>query len=176
MPDYYLPSEHDKQLLQWVINEVRKRVTDLGTPQMYPVIVTNTDCYIAKLPDDGIPARSGTVPGYASCEIWKIVDDSSSYSLENTGVEAIVFNLAEETLVGNYVPVTRDKFGSWIAGSIGSGESAGTGTCVGGVGGVTWGEMEIVDPTAVDPDDPGHLLYVDPITGCLKLFPIFPCN
>lgn len=182
MTKYFLPSEQDKIVLEWMYEQLKRRV--LNNP-ILPEEVRNhnsTDCYVAKLPDDGIPALSynggiNSGPGYADCDIYKIIEDSSSYVLIEAGFQEKVFNISDSAITGNYAKITRDKYGMWIVGAAaGEGVEAGTGTCVSSIGGVGWEDMEIVDPSLLDPDDPGHLLYVDPITGCLKLFPIFPCN
>lgn len=114
MPDFYLPTEHDKRLLQWVINEVRKRVTPLGVPQLYPRLMMTSDCYIIKLPDSGIPALDDDVPGSADCNIYKINDDDSSFILEDTEITIKVFNLYPFIIKGTFARIVKDKYGRWI--------------------------------------------------------------
>lgn len=81
------------------------------------------ECYIA-LASQGIPACEGSTgtagpdfiegdqPGAADCEIFRIIDDS----LVSTGLTKRVFNLSSTAIDAGWIQVSRDKFGSWIAG------------------------------------------------------------
>jgi len=67
----------------------------------------------------GIPALSGTTPGKATCDIWKIVDDD----LIDGGFFKDVYNLSDETITQRYISITRTKFGYWIVEPSGGGGS-----------------------------------------------------
>lgn len=83
------------------------------------------EVYIAKVPDAGIPARVGTVPGAATCDIYQLIPPEVGTGAI-TQVEALqktVSNLSTTKVKPDsgtqlWVPVIRDKWGSWLAGAV----------------------------------------------------------
>ncbi len=111
----------DKKKIQDLITEVLNlRVNDRWQqddvhPQMSPEI------HIAKPTSaSGIPARSGTTPGEAECQIYKIVLGSSSNTItlvENptSKIKAhTVFNVWSGNIPQEFTVVERDKYGRWL--------------------------------------------------------------
>lgn len=83
-----------------------------------------SDTYIALVPNSGIAGLTdlGTsssssedeVPQYADCAIWKIANDGTFSPI--SGLYKRVYNLDTGALIGGqWTPVTKDKFGNWIA-------------------------------------------------------------
>jgi len=77
------------------------------------------DRYVAKVPEGGIPARSGLTLGKATCALYKAVESGDDWVLEDTTVERDIFNIYLMPVVdpgGNdsFVQVERDKFGRWL--------------------------------------------------------------
>lgn len=84
------------------------------------------EVYIAITPPGGIPARSGLTFGSADCTIQQIL---------SSGVVALNFtkpvrNASTTAISGNdYIPVARDKFGTWFAlGNAGDSNTPGGGS------------------------------------------------
>lgn len=67
-------------------------------------------CYVAKTPGGGIAAMSGTTPGSASCEIYKVV----SGSLVDQSLSQTVYNLNNIAIPGNaFITIHQDAYGNW---------------------------------------------------------------
>ena len=80
-------------------------------PVRIPFSRMNTDTYIAK---GDVPARDGTEPGKATCDIYWIKNaDIGTPLLEDRKFDQIVFNVGDSA-ASDYFPVGRDKFGSWM--------------------------------------------------------------
>lgn len=74
---------------------------------------TNYGSYLVKTPSDGIPARSGTTLGTASCTIQVIDKDTDQIS---DGESVDVLNLSDTAIGGDiYIKATRTKTGDYIA-------------------------------------------------------------
>lgn len=69
------------------------------------------DMYIAKSPADpsgGIPARSGTTPGSAECDLYLI--NTSGTLEQHSRLSEDVYNLSEEAVAADvYIQVKRDS-------------------------------------------------------------------
>ena len=71
------------------------------------------ECYVA-LPQADISARSGTTAGSGVCDIYYVDPDGELTAVSS--FEQTVFNLRDSSLAAaEYIPVIRDKYGSWIA-------------------------------------------------------------
>lgn len=78
------------------------------------------DTYVALVPTGGIDAVAdstgtggGEEPGSAVCDIYKISRDGI---LISTGLSRKIWNTTSNALgEGDWIPVSRDKFGSWLA-------------------------------------------------------------
>lgn len=74
---------------------------------------TNYGSYLVKTPSGGIPARSGSTLGSASCTIQIIDKDNDQIS---DGESVDVLNLSEVTVNGDaYIKATRTKTGDYLA-------------------------------------------------------------
>lgn len=80
---------------------------------------TNFASWIVKTPSGGIPARSGTTAGKASCTIYLL--DSSTDTLSSSD-SVDVYNLEDTDVDGDiYIGAMRDKQGNYIADRAGGG-------------------------------------------------------
>lgn len=133
MPAFLL-SESDKQILQEVINTVRRnrintplrggRVLDEGhqAPETY---------LINPQPGGGIPVVTrGTpdTPGSALCDVFRI-DRATGDLVQVTGLQRLVYNATETAILKTdtsgdkvYTKATKDKFGDWYAEPPGTGQ------------------------------------------------------
>ena len=67
---------------------------------------------------NGIDALSGDTPGVAECDVQIIRNNV----LKNTGfVKRRVYNFGSDAVGAGYVPIMRDKYGSWIVVNPGTG-------------------------------------------------------
>lgn len=74
---------------------------------------TNYGSYLVKTPSDGIPARSGTTLGSASCTI-QVVDKSNDSISDGSSVD--VLNLSLAAVAGDsYIAAIRTKSGDYVA-------------------------------------------------------------
>jgi hypothetical protein len=79
---------------------------------------TNYGSYLVKTPSGGIPARSGTTLGSASCTI-QVIDKSNDQISDGESVD--VLNLSEAVVAGDsYIAAIRTKSGDYIAEAGGS--------------------------------------------------------
>lgn len=138
------------------------------------------DVYIAKTPEDGIPALNSSVDPpvieYIDCEIWRVADNGEEpHTLEVlTDFKLRVYNLYAFAIPGNaFIRIEREKFGVWTAdyGQVDEDDhDTGTGTSTGS-------EFTTCNPVAV-PEHKyecvagvvvhsmrNHLLYI--IDGCI---------
>lgn len=103
-------SRRDKQRIARVTSEAEKRLMSSGVrtrnrPQ------TNYASYIVKTPSGGIPARSGTTLGSATCTVQNV-----STTTISDGISETVLNLSDTAIAGStYVMATRDRQGNYIA-------------------------------------------------------------
>lgn len=143
MPDpVFFLTDSDRRALQTLIDRERRgirnttgRANDGGgiedQEQQGPEV------YVALVPAGGIPARVGIVPGSAVCTIYQIHEEVVGTGIEAeltpiTGTTRKVWNLSLSAIDGGeYVPVHRDKFGSWLASASTATTGTGTGTGTG---------------------------------------------
>lgn len=65
---------------------------------------------------DGIPAMSGTTPGTAVCDIYRVIDNAGTKILNKvSGTTHVVYNTSTAAISQEYITVQRDKFGTWLA-------------------------------------------------------------
>jgi len=100
------------------------------------------EVYVALPPADGIPGTDAVdnygdydpytgyaeyennLVGSAECDIYRIVRDGSHWRLEEvSGLSKTVYNLTDSVISQAFIPIMRDKFGNWIAGSTGGGNT-----------------------------------------------------
>ena len=132
-------SENDVRILQGVINDVKVLRVQSQKEDSNARDQTAPEVYIALTPDDGIPALSptgvgddisistgtgtgtttiedpgptaGDTPGSAVCTIYRVIGGT----LSNTRKTRTVYNLSLDAIAESWVPVTRDKYGTWVA-------------------------------------------------------------
>ena len=127
MPNFFL-SQNDVDTLKRVLQDVDQfrlnSRANLGSRSpAKEVSNANAETYIIyPQTADGIPARSGSVPGEALCDVYIVRDNAGTPTLyEWTDKEIYVLNLTETALEQTYMTATRDKWGRWIAGAAGGG-------------------------------------------------------
>lgn len=81
---------------------------------------TAPETYVALVPTDGIPGRDGLTPGSAECQLFVVRNRTAEPQLGQIGKIVTVFNVSTEAIEAEgtadlYIPVTRDKFGTWLA-------------------------------------------------------------
>jgi len=65
---------------------------------------------------DGIPAMSGTTPGSALCDIYRVIESNGVKVLNKLpGLSRLVYNTSTADISQQYITVQRDKFGTWLA-------------------------------------------------------------
>jgi hypothetical protein len=69
------------------------------------------ETYIAKPPAGGIPAVTGTTPGFAMCEIYRVVNGNI---VQLGGIVKKVHNITSNVITSDWVTVSRDKLGIWL--------------------------------------------------------------
>ena len=121
----------DKKLLQWVLDEARKRWQNAQSrpPVGHDQPHQAPEVYIAITPEDGIPGLTfgegtgtGTggdsyTPGSAECNIYQIVGGILVYA----GFSKIIYNLSVDAIPRRTaVETSRDKFGEWLISGMGS--------------------------------------------------------
>lgn len=126
MPVMFL-TEEDAELLKEVIRDRKAgRVNGASKSKQDSGYRENTDhqapeVYAALAPAGGIPARVGTTPGSADCEIYQVSGGvlKAVYEFAQT-----VYNINTTSVTGaTYLAVTRDKYGTWLAGPGGGGDT-----------------------------------------------------
>lgn len=137
-------TQADRDLIQRFLDE--KRRSPINTPGRGREGETEheewltPEVYVARVADDGIPAligsadesvigNDGDIPGYADCYIYRISVATGVPKLRKVSpAKKRVYNLFGSIIDSvPWIPVMRDKFGSWLA--MGGGTvDVGTGT------------------------------------------------
>jgi len=106
------PAERVKfqRMYEWYLREEKSRIrpVNMTTP------VLGNDLYIAAPPVGGIPARSGTTPGRAECQVWKIDKDHANRTLILAHPDEVVYNVSETVITDDYVIISKTKYGRWV--------------------------------------------------------------
>lgn len=113
-------SQDDIGVLRTLIDRARRQGVNRPIPMLEaPRPDGAPDVYVAIAPGGGIPARAGTVPGVASCEVYKVnhPDGGAPALAAVGGLSVPVYNFGEApVLAGVYCTVIRDKWGVWSVG------------------------------------------------------------
>lgn len=110
-------SENAARRISAAVTDV-ERMRNSSTLSGTNLLRTNYGSYLVKTPSGGIPARSGTTLGTASCTIQLIDKDTDGIS---DGESVDVLNLSDTAIGGTtYIKAVRTKTGDYIA------ESGGT--------------------------------------------------
>lgn len=110
MTQAFLVSSEDILVLRQVVDWFRKSHGEIPQPDPASAF-QSPDVYIAKVPDTGIDALSGTTPGSEECDLYRIQDGE----LSSIGITRKIYNLTTDRIETSYVPVMRTKSGAWIA-------------------------------------------------------------
>lgn len=104
------PFGFEKSLAIQLRNIARNQGENVGPQQKR---LENRRVAIAKAPVGGIPARSGTTPGSATCTFWEI---GSGPTLAATSVSETVYNISGTAVAANaFITVNREYVsGTWI--------------------------------------------------------------
>jgi hypothetical protein len=127
-------SEADVSLLQGALDRMR-RLPGAGPTTGGGDDYFTPETYIVLTPVGGIPARVGIIPGVAECQVYRLAERPGGLMYLDLvfGLTKPVYNLSLGVLPGNdYLPATRDKFGSWLTTCCGSVGTAGPGSGEGG--------------------------------------------
>jgi hypothetical protein len=130
----YVLSNSDVTLLKQIRDDLARKVKPVRSIlEGGHELVKTQDIFVAKTPGVGtavgIPALSGNTPGAAMCLIYKLVPDTATIVLLETGRQEVVYNLSPTSIPSHtYILIKRDKFGTyWVEGSM-SGITGLTGT------------------------------------------------
>ncbi len=140
MAQQFILSEADRNLIQELLLAAKGRRVSYPTRSPEPTIDYRVpETYIAYVPTGGIPSMldaggewvtdtgTGTddAPGTVDCEIYQVLGkDSGSAYLSNMDFTLPVYNIFPFPVTEHqWVLITRDKLGTWIVTSFGSGTS-----------------------------------------------------
>jgi hypothetical protein len=109
-------SERDASLLRGVLDRIRRDPPE-KTAGLLNELTPDSDYlppekYLGKTPTGGIPGISGSVLGYAECNVYRCLDGGST---EATGYTKTVYNSGPAVEGGKFVSIERDKYGTWHA-------------------------------------------------------------
>lgn len=108
-------------LKQW-LDKLRKDPASDAVTDDVERYSQSTDCLVALTPSGGIPARSGTTPGYASCDLYVVEENSSTIILGDLDESGSVANVSDSDIGGDiYVLCVKTKGGVYVAVSGGGG-------------------------------------------------------
>lgn len=123
---YKLFNDEDTRILQGLIdrekagriNNIRsdsERSFDAGEDHQAPetyIGIPQTGTGIPALEEVGTSGPGeGDIPGSEMCDIYRVVGTE----LKSIGLEQRVYNISSTALTQSWIPVTRDKFGNWVA-------------------------------------------------------------
>lgn len=122
MPEqYFVLDENDRQLFIWMLDEERNRNRGSVPPANQTPEVRQTqspECYVALTPSGGIPARSGTTPGTANCNIYQLKLNQSTNQVELVAIPQFVqkvYNVSGRAAPANiYFVLRREKYGVFV--------------------------------------------------------------
>lgn len=105
------------KLINELIRAHRNAQGRLGRPREAVDDHQAPETYIALTPTGGIPARTGTTPGQAECNVFQAEMNGTTRRLRQVpGLTRVVLNIQDQKIPGNkYVETTRDKYGEWLA-------------------------------------------------------------
>jgi len=124
----------DRKVLNFVIDKARRLLENSRREEQFDFPAESPEVYVARLPTNGIPARSGNTPGRRLCDILKCTfsdetdpNNAPTYGFTNvtypdaTKVQQYVYNIYPVKWYGFtfvaqecYVAIHREKFGLWL--------------------------------------------------------------
>lgn len=112
-------SREEANVLREMVAWWKRRPANLsGRPDLVENDHQAADVYVALTPAGGISARSGTTPGEADCDIYKVIKEAGTPTLVPGGSSLFktVYNHSSTAVDGStYIAVARDKYGAWVA-------------------------------------------------------------
>lgn len=140
MTRFKLPTTEEAARLKEMSEQLAK-LPRRPEPGRRPDIEQLHDVYVARLPEDGIPAREGLFPGCAECEIYQLEDlvgsgttgncdaapvELTAVTVADEAYAEVVYNLSSSAVTDEFSIVLRDKYGSFFvfAGGGGTGVQA----------------------------------------------------
>lgn len=120
MPEIPYLTAADVAFLKEMANYYRNRRPEQLRGQVDEDEVLAPETYLAKTMGSGMSGLQETItydrPGFGDCQVYRVIDAGPYTQLEPVrGLIKTVFNLSVDSIPANsWVPVTRDKFGTWI--------------------------------------------------------------
>ncbi|MFA5056486.1 MAG: hypothetical protein WC485_00095 [Opitutaceae bacterium] len=108
-------TEEDHRDLRRILAQWRARPQNRAASTSLSLPGQTPDVYVAQAPSGGLPALSGTTPGQAECDIYKIVEVTGVPTLISAGIMRAIYNLSATAITSGWFQVNRDKFGKWLA-------------------------------------------------------------
>ena len=126
-PTRHVLTSHDIEVLKEVVRSVReRRQGTTNRPYVPTEMAPAPEVYVALTPTGGIPGLTKASdefgeldqPGYADCDIYRVVIGSGTPTLRLMGITKRILNLSETEIAENtWQLVKRDKGGQWFADS-----------------------------------------------------------
>lgn len=113
---YYL-TDSDLEVLKEVIADHRTRPRSSRRGGEQVTVAGSPEVYVVKIPENGIPARSGTTVFSALCEVYSFTDGTTSTLTAVSSLTVRVWNIYPVKVYGQGTPyrtARRDKFGRWL--------------------------------------------------------------
>lgn len=108
-------SDEDVEFLRRWIDRQRGIYRPISLEDSPVVPSGSPECYAALTPVGGIPARSGTTLGSASCAIYELRTVSSVVTLVDLSFTETVYNLSAVAADPSiYIVISRERFGYWV--------------------------------------------------------------
>lgn len=133
---HFIPTERDKEVLNWMLQQIRNTPVNAPPPSVIEPrlnVQPGTGTYIAKVPESGIPGmetdegeNTGTgsegesddtlTPGRAKCVLYKIATTSNGPELRRyETLEKWVYNITSSKIASGYILVVQLADGKWVA-------------------------------------------------------------
>lgn len=177
MPEAFFLSEQDREILRSMLADFKHRNRN---PQQRPNVPEELDwspeVYIAYTRGEAVDGlddqdTTGTgqtedddKPGWAICDIWRIVGYGDDAEMLRVGINKTVYNFAtREIPKWTWIPVIRDKFGSWLFAAYGKRPSITVEGRHPTLGTQVYSDTDYIEFYGTPPDDGPFIVTPDPI-------------
>ena len=110
----YALNDDDVALLRLMLDWYRKLPKNQLTP-IHPLPQRSSECLVALVPATGLPARSGSTPGFADCDIYRMEKNvTGNVILQDAGFQLRVYNLSSIQINAGYISISKERFGYWL--------------------------------------------------------------
>ena len=110
----YALTDDDRRLIREAMAVISRLRGSVVRPEDPPPPQKAPDVYVAYPQEaSGIPARSGTTPGVAWCDLYALRDDGTLQRIGDSFTQP-VYNLSTEAVDQDYLLVQRTKHGKWV--------------------------------------------------------------